>query len=134
MNNRWIAALSPSALVALTALVASPALYAEGSDQEAMAAAGAAVFHQCEACHTLDPAKNGFGPNLHGVVGREAGTVPRFAYSDALKNSGLTWNEENLRKWVADNEALVPGTRMRHVSVTDPVEQDYLIAFLKSLN
>lgn len=127
MNNRWIAVLS------LSALMNPPALYAEGNDQAAMAAAGKAIFHQCEACHTLDPAKNGFGPNLHGVVGREAGTVPRFAYSDALKNSGLTWNEDNLRKWVVDNEALVPGTRMRHVSVSDPVEQDYLIAFLKTL-
>lgn len=127
MNNRWIAVLS------LSALMNPPALYAEGNDQEAMAAAGKAIFHQCEACHTLDPAKNGFGPNLHGVVGREAGTVPRFAYSEALKNSGLTWNEDNLRKWVVDNEALVPGTRMRHVSVSDPVEQDYLIAFLKTL-
>jgi len=128
MNNQWIAVLS------LGALISAPVALADGSDQEAMAAAGRAVFHQCEACHTLDPAKNGFGPNLHGVFGRDAGSVPRFAYSDALKNSGLTWTEENLRKWVIDNETLVPGTRMRHVSVTDPVEQDYLIAFLKSLD
>ncbi|KEA63223.1 Cytochrome c2 [Marinobacterium lacunae] len=127
MTIRWIAALS------LSALVAAPVALADSDEQEAMIAAGRAVFHKCEACHTLDPAKNGFGPNLHGVVGREAGTIPRFAYSDALKNSGITWTEDNLRKWVADNEALVPGTRMRHVSVTDPVEQDYLIAFLKSL-
>lgn len=127
MNSRWIAAVS------LGALIASPLALADDSEQEAMVAAGRAVFHQCEACHTLDSAKNGFGPNLHGVVGREAGSVPRFAYSDALKNSGLTWTEDNLRKWVADNEGLVPGTRMRHVSVTDPAQQDYLIAFLKSL-
>ncbi|MBV1787259.1 cytochrome c family protein [Marinobacterium sp. D7] len=128
MNSRWIAAVS------LGALIASPLALADDSEQDAMVAAGRAVFHQCEACHTLDSAKNGFGPDLHGVVGREAGSVPRFAYSDALKNSGLTWTEDNLRKWVVDNEGLVPGTRMRHVSVSDPVEQDYLIAFLKSLN
>ena len=128
MNSRWIAVLS------LSTLIAAPAALAEGGNEDAMVAAGRVVFHQCEACHTLDPAKNGFGPNLHGVVGRMAGSVPRFAYSDALKNSGITWNEENLRKWVMDNQALVPGTRMRHVSVSDPAEQDYLIAFLKSLN
>lgn len=128
VSKQWIAALS------LSALVAAPAVMAEGEDDEAMAAAGRVVFHQCEACHTLDPAKNGFGPNLHGVVGRQAGTVPRFAYSDALKNSDLIWSEDNLRKWVVDNEKLVPGTRMRHVSVTDPAEQDYLIAFLKRLD
>ncbi|GGB83284.1 hypothetical protein GCM10011352_06410 [Marinobacterium zhoushanense] len=117
----------------MSALFAVPLALAEDGEQDAMVAAGRAVFHKCEACHTIDSAKNGFGPDLHGVVGRKAGTVPRFAYSDALKNSGLTWTEDNLRQWVVDNEGLVPGTRMRHVSVSDPVEQDYLIAFLKSL-
>lgn len=130
MNSRWIFALS------LSTLIAAPVALAGNSgkaDQSAMVAAGRVVFHNCEACHALDPAKNGFGPNLHGVVGRKAGTVPRFAYSKALKNSGIVWTEDNLRKWVTNNEKLVPGTRMRHVSVTDPAEQDYLIAFLKTL-
>jgi cytochrome c len=67
------------------------------------------------------------------VIGREAASLPRFQYSEALSNSGLVWTEENLRKWIADNDGLVPGTRMRHVSITDPAEQDYLIAFLRTL-
>jgi cytochrome c len=103
------------------------------ADEAAMAAAGRAVFQKCEACHALDPSKNAFGPSLHGVIGREAASLPRFQYSEALSNSGLVWTEENLRKWIADNDGLVPGTRMRHVSITDPAEQDYLIAFLRTL-
>ncbi len=100
----------------------------------AMVAQGKIVFTQnCMSCHSLDTAKNAFGPSLVGVVGRDAGTVPRFDYSDAMQASGLVWTEDNLRKWIADNEALVPGTRMRHVSITDGATQDYLLAFLKSL-
>ena len=50
-----------------------------------------------------------------------------------MQASGLTWTADNLRKWISNNEGLVPGTRMRHVSITDPAEQDYLISFLATL-
>jgi cytochrome c len=96
-------------------------------------AAGRAVFNHCIACHFIEPGKQGFGPNLHGVVGRPAATVPGFVYSSALSKSGLVWTEDNLRKWIAANDKLVPGTRMRHVGITDKAEQTYLIAFLKTL-
>lgn len=115
----------------VVSLVASTS-WAETTTMEE--AAGQQVFaHRCHACHSEDTSKNTFGPRLVGVVGRKAASLPRFAYSKALKESGLVWTEDNLRKWVADNVALVPGTRMRHVSVTDPAEQDFLIAFLKSM-
>jgi cytochrome c len=64
---------------------------------------------------------------------RPAGTLPRFAYSDALKASGIVWTEDSLRQWLANNEKLVPGTRMKHVSITDPAAQDFLIAYIGSL-
>ena len=50
-----------------------------------------------------------------------------------MQNADLTWTEDNLRKWISNNEALVPGTRMRHVGISDPAEQDYLVSFLASL-
>lgn len=104
------------------------------ADSEAMMqAAGQELFNKCSACHSLDESKNAFGPSLIGVVGRKAASLPRFAYSDALKNSDITWDEENLRKWIAGNDDFVPGTRMRHVEITDKAEQDYLIAYLKTL-
>ena len=94
--------------------------------------AGKQVFHHCMACHSVEPGKLGFGPNLHGVVGRPAASLPTFVYSDALKASGIIWTEDNLRKWIAGNTDFVPGTRMRHVAITDKAEQDYLLAYLKA--
>ena len=106
---------------------------AKADVQAMMEAAGEYIFNKCRACHSEDPSKNTFGPSLTGVVGRKAASLPRFVYSDALKDSGIVWTEENLKKWIASNDTFVPGTRMRHVEITDPAEQDYLIAFLKSL-
>jgi len=102
--------------------------------EKMMQAAGKVVFEKCSSCHSSDSSKNTFGPTLVGVIGRKAGSLPRFAYSDALKESGLVWNEENLRRWIKGNDILVPGTRMRHVEITDKAEQDYLIAYIKSLD
>ncbi len=116
--------------IAGLAVVLSVSVNAASTMEEA---AGKEVFKRCQACHSADPSRNTFGPSLNGVIGRKAASLPRFNYSQALRNSDLTWTEDNLRKWVADNDKLVPGTRMRHVSISDPAEQDYLIAYLKSL-
>lgn len=118
--------------MALTASMAVSGM-ASADEKAMMEAAGKELFKKCSSCHSADPSKNAFGPSLIGVVGRQAASLPRYAYSDALKNSGLTWTEENLRKWMAGNDDFVPGTRMRHVEITDKAEQDYLIAYLKSL-
>lgn len=103
---------------------------------EAEQMAGQQIFKDhCASCHTPKPgAHTTFGPNLKGVVGRRAGSVRGFPYSDALKNSGLTWTEDNLRKWVADNVHMVPNTLMPHVSISDPAEQIYLVAYLRKLS
>ena len=120
-----------SSLVVCSALAAPLSAQAEDGG---MTEAGRQIFnHNCTACHSLEPSKNTFGPSLIGVVERKAASMPRFSYSEAMRNSGITWTEDNLRKWIADNEALVPGTRMRHVSITDQADQDYLISFLRSL-
>lgn len=117
--------------LALFAALTTPFAQAEDNGMEA---AGRQIFnHNCTACHSLEPSKNTFGPSLIGVVGREAASMPRFSYSKALQESGITWTEDNLRKWIADNDGFIPGTRMRHVAITDQAEQDYLISFLKSL-
>ncbi|MFL7900777.1 c-type cytochrome [Azospirillum argentinense] len=122
-------------VIAAAFLLTAGTANAEGGPQPKTAeeAAGKQIFHQCAACHSLDSSKNAFGPSLYNVVGRKAGSIPRFDYSNALKTSNITWTEDNLRHWIAGNDNFVPGTRMRHVAITDPAEQDYLIAFLKSL-
>lgn len=102
--------------------------------KEAMAKAGKIMFeHRCRSCHADDPAKQSYGPSLIGIVGRKAGSLEGFAYSDALKASGLTWTEPALKAWMADNQGLMPGTRMRHVGITDTDEQEFILAYLKTL-
>ncbi len=102
--------------------------------KEAMVAAGYAAFqHRCIACHSMESSKNSFGPSLHGVLGRKAGSLPRYSYSEAMKKAGFIWDDNYLRDWIADNESFLPGTRMRHVAISDITEQDYLLAFIKTL-
>jgi cytochrome c len=96
-------------------------------------AAGEKEFVVCRACHQIGPtAKNGVGPVLNGVVGREAGTYPGFNYSPANKNSGLTWNEETLEKYLADPQGVVKGTKMIFPGIKDPAKVKDVIAFLKT--
>ncbi len=71
---------------------------------------GAQVYKTCALCHAFD--KNGAGPKHAGVVGRTAGTVPDYRYSPALQKSGIVWTDATLDKWLADPQALVPGTKM----------------------
>lgn len=120
---------------ALLAAVLSPAGAAlAGDNEDMMAAQGQNIFqHRCGGCHSQDTSKNTFGPSLSGVVGRPAASLPRFAYSEALKASKIAWTEDNLRQWIAGNDKFVPGTRMRHVAIADAAEQDYLLAYLRSL-
>src|SRR5689334_11500105 len=83
---------------------------------------------RCGGCHALDRDKE--GPRLQGVFGRVAGSVPSFQYSDALKKSKITWNEETIDKWLTDTEKLVPGNDMSF-RVVSPEERREIIAFLK---
>ena len=98
--------------------------------------AGAAVFKKCAACHQIGPdAKNGLGPSLQCVAGSKAGHhAEGFAYSEALKASGITWDDANIHKWLESPKALVPGTKMVFPGVKDEVERDDLIAYIESFN
>ena len=103
--------------------------------EKAMIAGGKIMFeHRCRACHSNDPEDQSYGPSLTGVYGRKAGSLPGFKYSDALKNSGIIWNESSLRAWMENNTGVMPGTRMRHVGITDRTEQDFILYYLKSLS
>ena len=102
---------------------------------KAMEIAGQKVFaDHCAVCHVQKVGARPLGPSLRGVVGRPSASVAGFPYSDALKKSGLTWTEDNLRAWIADPSHTAPGTLMPHVSLSDPAEQLYVIAYLKTLS
>jgi len=95
-------------------------------------AKGKKVFNQCRACHALKPGQHRVGPSLAGVWGREAGTAKGFnRYSDALKNSGITWNAEALDKYLADPSGYIPGNQMAFAGLKSEKKRANVIAYLK---
>lgn len=94
---------------------------------------GKQAFMRCIACHTVEEnGPNTLGPNLHGVVGRAAASREGFAYSPALQNSGLTWDEETLQRWIANPAKTVPGTKMAYVNTLKQDDVNALIQYLSS--
>jgi cytochrome c len=96
------------------------------------AEAGKAVFKKCSACHAFG--KNALGPNLTCVSGRAAGTVEGYAgYSDAVKKSGVTWDDEKLLAWFEKDDAVIPGNKMIFpAGVKDATDRANLLAYIKS--
>ncbi|MFT4027634.1 MAG: cytochrome C [Novosphingobium sp.] len=88
------------------------------------------AFMQCVSCHTVKPGVNGVGPSLHGVVGRKAGTLPGYAYSDALKAWGKVLTPEELDKWLTAPMQDVPGTKMVFPGMPDPARRKAVIDYL----
>jgi cytochrome c len=96
------------------------------------AAAGEKVFAKCKICHQIgEGAKNMVGPVLNGVVGRKAGSYPDYHYSDANKNSGITWDEATLKEYLRDPKAKVPGTKMVFPGLKSDDDIANVIAYLK---
>ena len=112
------------------AVLAVSLIHAQGEP-----AAGRTVFEQkCASCHSVaaDLSHGLLGPNLVGVVGRTAGTVAGWDFSQALKDSKVVWTEENLNKWLTDTTAFVPMAQM-DLKVPNRIEREDVIAYLKSL-
>jgi cytochrome c len=113
--------------------VAGAALIASvGAAAAQDAAAGEKVFAKCKICHQIgEGAKNMVGPVLNGVVGRKAGSYPDYHYSDANKNSGITWDEATLKEYLRDPKAKVPGTKMVFPGLKSGDDIANVIAYLK---
>jgi cytochrome c len=91
------------------------------------------AFKQCSVCHSTEPGTTIIGPSLAGVYGTKAGEVAGFKFSDAMKNSGLTWNAATLDKYLADPKGVVPGTLMSLAGIKDADQRAAIIAYLKTL-
>ena len=76
---------------------------------------------------------HGQGPNLHGIIGREAGTAAGFSYTAANKSSGITWGEEHLFHYLLNPKKYIPGTKMVFAGLKKKEEREDLIAFLKDI-
>lgn len=94
---------------------------------------GATVFKPCASCHQIGPnARGGFGPQLNGLFGRRAGSTPDFNYSDAMKRSGIVWDEHTLAAFLRDPGQAMPGTKMRFWGIHDERDMAALLAYLRT--
>ena len=120
MKNLTLSAL----LVIATSAAASNALAQD-------VAAGKTSFNKCMACHSIgEGAKSKVGPELNGLNGRKSGTVPDYSYSDANKNSGITWNEAQFKEYIKDPKAKIPGTKMTFIGIKNEQEVNDLWAYV----
>jgi cytochrome c len=92
---------------------------------------GALLFQTCGACHSI--LGDGIGPDISGIYGQKAASRPGFNYSSALKNSGIVWNEAELRAFIKDPQARVRGTAMTFPGYENPADVEDVIAYLKTL-
>ena len=133
MRRRGEAALAGMFVIAcaLGAGLPATAMAAEGNASD-----GAEVFKKCRACHDVGPtAKNKVGPLLNGILGRPAGSIEGFNYSEANKAAGakgLVWSEEVMLKYLENPISYMPGTKMAFAGLKDERDRLDLIAYLKS--
>jgi len=92
-------------------------------------------FKKCLVCHAIGPgAKNKIGPELNGLDGRKAGTLPDYNYSDANKNSGIVWDDATFKEYIKDPRAKIPGTKMTFPGIKNEQEINDLWAYLKQFH
>jgi cytochrome c len=116
--------LHASVAIVLLGLTASPVLAADAEH-------GKALFAACLACHNEKP--DALGPSLKGVVGRKSASLEDFRYSNPMKRANLTWDEANLREYIANPQAKVKGNRMPFGGLSSPTDPDDVVEYLKTL-
>ena len=127
-------------LLMLGSTVLAPVMAAEPAAAPATSTAdspeykrGKLLYIQCRACHDLQAGKpHKVGPNLHGFVGRKAGTIEGFNFSAALKSSPLTWDDATILKWLEKPSALVPGNTMAFAGIANPKDRNAMLVYLKA--
>jgi cytochrome c len=118
-----------SGIAVTAAMLAGTALIGHAQAQDA--AAGEQAFKKCLPCHSIGPnAKNKVGPELNGLDGRKAGTAPGYNYTEANKNSGITWNKENFLSYITDPRGKIPGTKMIFPGIKNDKERENLWAYI----
>ena len=125
-----ISASAPPTDAAKKAILATlPAAY-QAADLEN----GQAKFALCKSCHTATPGgESAVGPNLYGVFGRKAGSLPGFTYSDGVKALGFAWDADKIAQWISNPRAMVPGTKMTYAGMENPRDRSDVVAYLKVL-
>jgi cytochrome c len=119
-------------LALAAAIGASTAAILSKAEAAGNAAAGEQVFARCTVCHSPKAGENKIGPSLAGVVGRKSGSAPGYDYSPAMKSAGITWNEQELDKYLTNPPADIHGTKMV-ISVPSAEDRQNVIAYLMTL-
>lgn len=121
--------MTMAALIALTSSAIASSALAQDAD------AGKTSFNKCLACHAVgEGAKNKVGPVLNGLDGRKSGTVEGYNYSDANKNSGITWNKEQFLEYIKDPKAKIPNTKMAFAGIKKEDEANSLWAYISKFD
>jgi cytochrome c len=121
--------LTLTALAIVTSLTTASAALAQD------AAAGENSFKKCTPCHSIgEGAKNKVGPELNGIDGRHSGTAEGYSYSDANKNSGITWSKDQFLEYIKDPKGKIPGTKMAFAGIKNEKEANDLWAYLSSFD
>lgn len=90
-----------------------------------------AYNNHCRTCHSLDEGDNRLGPSLHGVLGRQAGTLEGYTFTRSMTQSGVTWDAESLDAFITNPDSVVPGHGMRpYAGISDPEVREKIIAAL----
>src|SRR6201989_1157474 len=119
--------------LSVLAVVASSAAASGALAQDV--AAGKASFNKCLPCHAIgEGAKNKVGPELNGIDGRHSGSAPDYSYSDANKNSGITWSKEQFLEYIKDPKAKIPGTKMAFAGIKNEKEAGDLWAYISQFD
>jgi cytochrome c len=120
--------LTASSVWAFSALIV-----ADAGAQSGDAARGERLFtQQCKICHTVDKdGRNGVGPNLHGLFGQKAGETSGFSSSEAIKKSGIVWDDKTVADYLKDPKGRVPGTKMVYAGMKRQDQLDDMIAYLR---
>ncbi len=127
MKRQFIIALG--GLTFLLASFVSGRPMAQGAD-----ASGQQLFNNsCRTCHTTKEGDNRFGPHLHNIIGRKAGSLPNYRYSEAMQSADFVWDEDKLGRFIQNPDTLVPGNGMTpYTGVRSAEDKAKIIAFLKS--
>ena len=122
-----------TALLGLVVMVAAGAASAEDAPPVGDVGMGEKVFTKCRSCHQIgEGAHTAVGPELNGLIGRHAGSLPGYNYSEAMKTSGLVWDEATFKDYIRDPKAKVPGTKMAFAGLSRQSDIDNVTAYLKS--
>lgn len=125
--------MRPTAILSFAALICAGTAGADIYDEVKVQAGETLFDKECHRCHADNAQDPSYGPPLTNIVGRGAGTYPDYDYSIALEASGIVWTPAALRAWMEDNQGFMPGTKMRHVGITDRTVQDFILSYLESI-